>query len=176
MTNSYGYDSTWKDKLVSYNGEEITYDEIGNPLTYRGKTMTWTGRNLNKFTENGKTVKYVYNASGVRTKKTVGSEVSDYYYSAGQLAYEKRGNKELYYSYDQDGTIAAICYVKEDGTTATYYAAVNSRGDVEALYNYKGELVAEYCYDSWGKVISIKNASGNEITTETHIGLVNPIR
>lgn len=32
----YEYDSEWKDKLVSYNGETISYDEIGNPVSYRG--------------------------------------------------------------------------------------------------------------------------------------------
>ena len=32
-TVNYTYDSSWKDKLVSYDGKTITYDEIGNPLT-----------------------------------------------------------------------------------------------------------------------------------------------
>ena len=35
----YSYDSVWKDKLVSYDGKAITYDEIGNPLTYDGWTL-----------------------------------------------------------------------------------------------------------------------------------------
>ncbi|MEQ2441176.1 RICIN domain-containing protein, partial [Solibaculum intestinale] len=35
-------DANWKDKLTSYNGQTITYDEIGNPLTYRdGMAFTW---------------------------------------------------------------------------------------------------------------------------------------
>lgn len=44
-TIQYGYAQTgWKDLMTSYNGQSITYDEIGNPLTYRdGMTMTWTG-------------------------------------------------------------------------------------------------------------------------------------
>ena len=33
----------WKDLLTSYNGQDITYDEIGNPLNYRdGIKFTWT--------------------------------------------------------------------------------------------------------------------------------------
>lgn len=45
---SYTYgDSTWRDLLTEYNGQTITYDEIGNPLTYRGKNITWqNGRRL----------------------------------------------------------------------------------------------------------------------------------
>ena len=45
----YSYcDTNLKDKLTSYNGTNITYDKIGNPLTYRdGMTMTWeNGRRL----------------------------------------------------------------------------------------------------------------------------------
>lgn len=30
----------WKDKLTSYNGQTISYDEIGNPVSYRGTPMT----------------------------------------------------------------------------------------------------------------------------------------
>ena len=31
----YGYgDPEWKDLLTTYNGETLTYDGIGNPLTY----------------------------------------------------------------------------------------------------------------------------------------------
>ena len=38
----YTYDSVWKDKLLSYDGgATITYDAIGNPLTYNGYTFTW---------------------------------------------------------------------------------------------------------------------------------------
>ena len=34
-TNSYTYsDTNWKDKLTAYNGNTITYDAIGNPLSY----------------------------------------------------------------------------------------------------------------------------------------------
>ena len=41
--------------MTSYNGQSITYDEIGNPLTYRdGMTMTWTGRQLTSLAQNGK--------------------------------------------------------------------------------------------------------------------------
>ena len=42
-SNAYEYNnSNWGDVLTSYNGQNITYDEIGNPLTYRdGMSMTW---------------------------------------------------------------------------------------------------------------------------------------
>ena len=37
VIKDYGYsDPEWKDLLTSFNGQTITYDAIGNPLTYRG--------------------------------------------------------------------------------------------------------------------------------------------
>lgn len=37
-------------------------------------------------------------------------------------------------------------------------------------------LVVSYTYDSWGNVISIKDANGNEITDSNNIGIINPYR
>ena len=91
---SYSYENDgWKDQLTSYQGETITYDEIGNPLSYRGKTLEWTGRTLKHLTEGEKEISYSYDADGMRIQKTVGEETSNYYYANGQLAYEKRGKK-----------------------------------------------------------------------------------
>ena len=41
-TVSYAYgNAKWKDLMTTYNGQSISYDGVGNPLTYRdGMTMT----------------------------------------------------------------------------------------------------------------------------------------
>ena len=44
------------------------------------------------------------------------------------------------------------------------------------LYNGNGELVAKYDYDTWGKVKSVKDASGNGIIDQNHVGNLNPFR
>ncbi len=36
--------------------------------------------------------------------------------------------------------------------------------------------MTSYTYDSWGKIVSIKDANGNEITDPNHIGKINPYR
>ena len=41
-TSVYAYDDVWRDKLVSVDGKAITYDTIGNPLTYGAWAMEWT--------------------------------------------------------------------------------------------------------------------------------------
>ena len=35
-TDTYTYSSGWKDQLTSFNGKAITYDAMGNPLSYMG--------------------------------------------------------------------------------------------------------------------------------------------
>ena len=47
-TYSYG-DTNWKDKLTEFDGDSITYDKNGNPLTYRDDmTFEWeNGRIIN---------------------------------------------------------------------------------------------------------------------------------
>jgi len=53
--DEYDYaDSVWKDRLTEYNDVEITYDTIGNPLSWHdGATMSWQkGRQLASYTKN----------------------------------------------------------------------------------------------------------------------------
>ena len=62
-TSSFGYDTVWADKLTSFNGQTIAYDDVGNPLTYRGNTLTWNfGRRLASFGN----ITYTYNEDGIR--------------------------------------------------------------------------------------------------------------
>ena len=44
--------SNWSDQLTSYNNYTITYDNVGNPLTYiGGLSFTWSkGRQLSQVT------------------------------------------------------------------------------------------------------------------------------
>lgn len=59
----YGYsDASWKDKLTSYNGEEITYDANGNSLSYRdGISPAWkNGRSLAELNNGAKNTKTTY--------------------------------------------------------------------------------------------------------------------
>ena len=106
-TVNYGYtDGTWKDLLTSYAGQTITYDGIGNPLSYRdGLSMTWrNGRELASLTKNGVTASYLYDESGLRTKKTVGGVVTNYHVINGVLYGEYTGSHRLLYMFDEAGT------------------------------------------------------------------------
>ena len=179
-SNAYEYNnSNWGDVLTSYNGQTITYDEIGNPLTYRdGMSMTWkNGRQLATLTNGDTSISYGYDSDSVRTTKTVNGVKYTYAYLNGQLMYETRGDAKFYYSYDANGILYNVRYTLTDGDTEySYYYTHNSRGDIVGIYNGAGELKAHYEYDAWGNVISITDNNGNAITSPNHIGNLNPFR
>ena len=179
-SNAYEYNnSNWGDVLTSYNGQNITYDEIGNPLTYRdGMSMTWkNGRQLATLTNGDTSISYGYDSDSVRTTKTVNGVKYTYAYLNGQLMYETRGDAKFYYSYDANGILYNVRYTLTDGGTEySYYYTHNSRGDIVGIYNGVGELKAHYEYDAWGNVISITDNNGNAITNPNHIGNLNPFR
>lgn len=176
-TVNYGYDDTnWKDKLTSYDSQAITYDEIGNPLSYRGYALTWqNGRQLATLSGNGVTASYTYDVDGLRTSKTVNGVKHEYYYVGSTLQYEKFGTTELWFFYDADGNPSGVRH-KNGSTTTDYYFVCNWRGDVIRIYDGAGAVVANYNYDAWGNVISVTDANGAAITDSTHIANVNPLR
>jgi len=74
QTYTYG-DAQWHDLLTAVNGQAITYDASGNPLSYGGWRFGWqNGRQLKTAskTSDGKTetLEYAYDADGIRTSKT----------------------------------------------------------------------------------------------------------
>ena len=178
--NTYGYDdANWGDKLTSYNGETITYDEIGNPLSYRdGMEMTWlNGRKLTTLQSGNDSISYKYDSNGVRTSKTVNGVEYTYEYLNGQLMHETRGEKVFDYCYDANGQLYAVSYKANSSTNAvTYYYAHNWRGDITSIYDGEGNMVAKYEYDAWGNVLTVTNSNNSEITDPNHIANLNPFR
>ena len=178
--NTYGYDdSNWGDKLTSYNGETITYDEIGNPLSYRDSMeMTWlNGRKLTTLQSGNDSISYKYDSNGVRTSKTVNGVEYTYEYLNGKLMHETRGEKVFDYCYDTNGQLYAVSYKANSSTDAvTYYYAHNWRGDITSIYDGDGNMVAKYEYDVWGNVLTVTNSNNSEITDPNHIANLNPFR
>lgn len=173
-TVSYGYnDPTWADLLTSYNGQDITYDAIGNPLTYNnGSSMTFTwvnGRNLETVTKNGNTFNYSYDEDGTRTSKSVGDAYTQYMIfdgiMYGERTYDSNGETVIYYLYDENDSKYGFTY-----NDSYYYYQFNLQGDVVGIYDANGQLVVQYGYDAWGKLLSV---TGSLAST---IGQINPIR
>jgi len=175
-TTNYTYvDSNWKDKLTAYGDTPITYDAIGNPLTYRGYTLTWqNGRQLASMQLMQMRIEFTYDVDGLRTSKTIPNVDLEhkYYYVGNRLQYETISDSSaLWYFYDADGNPSGIRYKDNSGTINDYYFVCNWRGDVIQIYNASGTLVGSYSYDAWGKVTENATSADTQNITET-----NPIR
>ena len=163
-TYAYG-NADWKDLLTAYDGETITYDGIGNPLSYYNGTrwtFTWEdGRQLATATDGTTNVSYTYDSDGIRTSKTVNGVKHTYVYASGKLLRETYGDTTLDFFYSTSGQPYALSY---NGTV--YYYITNLQGDVMSIVDGTGAVVAEYEYDPYGNIIS---ATGE-------LAEVNPLR
>ena len=165
--NTYEYtDTSWKDKLTKINGDNITYDANGNPLSYRdGMSFEWeNGRILKNINTSDKAIQMSYDSNGMRTQKTVDGVKTNYYYDSNKnLIALVKGNDTLLFYYDSDGSATSFSY---NGTM--YFYVKNLQGDVIRIIDLAGTEVASYVYDAWG---NIKDTKGEPTIRE-----INPIR
>ena len=163
QTIPYSYtNSTWGDQMTQYNGQTISYDSMGNPTSYRGKTLTWNGKELTGVTG---TATYTYDMNGLRTTKVAGGTTTNYFYNNTVLMGLTTGTTYLLFSYDASGLVQAVNY---NGTY--YYYLRNGQGDIVKIIDGSGNTVVEYSYDSWGKQLSCTG------TLATTLGALNPFR
>lgn len=174
-TDTYQYvNLNWKDQLTNYNGINITYDSIGNPVMIDNNiNLIWTeGKNLTSYVDNIKslTINYKYNKENIRTSKIVNGVETKFYLENDNIIYEQRENNLIYYLYDLTGLIG-LKY-----NDSLFYYVKNSVGDIIGILDSNYDQIVSYKYDDWGKVISIKDNFDNEITDINNIGIINPFR
>ena len=174
-TKTYSYeDDNWKDKLTSYNGDSITYDENGNPLSYRDNiSFTWeNGRNLSTVALSSNAVYNMkYDIHGLRTQKTSGTRKTYYYYDTNNklIAMNVKGNGVgnivVYYYYDNDGNVVSM---SKNGTI--YHYLKNLQGDIFGINDSANNTVVSYSYDMFGKTTTVSDTSSQNLST------LNPFR
>ncbi|MBQ2866168.1 MAG: hypothetical protein IJE90_06615 [Clostridia bacterium] len=173
---TYG-DDMWKDLLTAVDGTPITYDAQGNPTSYLGHELTWEkGRQLKSFDSNI----YTYNANGIRTSKMVDGIRHDYLLDGSKILREAWNYDEatktykdiLVPLYDNEESVCGILY-----NDVPYYFLKNLQGDVIGIVDRNATVVARYTYDAWGKVVSVTDENGTDISYDTfHIANINPFR
>ena len=177
-TQEYVYRASgWKDRLVSFCGEEISYDASGNPTSYRGATLGFEGgRRLKSYKKanDSDAYEFAYDADNLRQTKTH-KEASGYdktwtYWNTdGKLWGERITEKvfvgnfgililqdkvtEISYAHLSTG-LAGFTVKEQTGTAAavtkSYLYRKNALGDIDAIYDTDMNLVGEYVYDAWG--------------------------
>ena len=182
VTDTYTYgDANWKDLLTAFNGQTITYDAIGNPLQYRdGMYFEWVrGRTLGSIVkDNGNTcINFVVNPDGIRINKNVmriESGITDYNfeYNGNLLVRQSWNNNVMWFLYDESGN--PVGFTLND---TEYYYLKNLQGDITAITDANGTILAKYTYDEWGKILSITDGNGNDVSANaSHIANINPLR
>lgn len=168
-TYSYG-DTNWRDKLTTFDGDTITYDANGNPLSYRdGITFTWVnGRTLNSITKGNATIAMKYDSNGMRTQK---GNIKYYYDSSNNLIGMVNGTNTLLFYYDESGSPTSFTH---NGTM--YYYVKNWFGDIVKIVNQNGTVIANYTYDALGKKLGVTDSTGTSITSASSVALLNPLR
>ena len=176
---AYGYDAAWKDRLTSVGDHSITYGaDPCNPATYFGNALVWEkGRQLKQFGN----YTYKYNANGIRTDKWENGVQHVYTLDGAKILREElvvgetNGNSVIVPIYDTNESVIGITRSSVAGTD-TYYFLKNLQGDIIAITDASGTVIARYKYDAWGKVLSVTDANGNSITSPFDIANVNPFR
>ncbi|MBA3926359.1 DNRLRE domain-containing protein [Listeria rustica] len=151
-------DASYNDgnQLTTWNGDKLSYDTNGNRLSDGKYTYTWdTADKLTAITKKGESspfATYKYDDDNRRIEKTVNGQTIKYYYDGDSI--------DVLYETDGAGTVQRQ-YVYSDSNvrmamkvgTKTVFYHYNAHGDVVALTNEAGDIVAEYSYDAWGNVL-----------------------
>ena len=116
-------------------------------------------------------VSFQYNDKGLRTYKSVQlyekvvggyrfiSEVlTAYQYDGNNLVYEKTGNRELFYLYDENKELYGYILNNQK-----YFYIKDSFKNILGVINGNGNVVARYIYDAYGNLISSEGSIYNPI-------------
>ena len=196
----YVYGATAKDRLTSYNGNTISYNNYGYVSSYKGENYSWKRGRLaaivkgNPKLTNGdyKYCSFTYNAYGQRTAKNYVYDSKTVNYGSPHPTYKTN------YWYDGSGRLIreyCIETFKDDTTINTHELIYlyDNECMVGVRYSYNGAAPQNYFYvrNLHGDVVAIYNANGVKqaeyaydaygnckITNKTNANLANynPIR
>ena len=156
----------WGDQLTRYDGHIITYDRVGNPLSYNNGsayTFTWEGRRLKTAVKGTQSFTFSYNDEGIRTSKTVNGVEHNYILSGSRIVAEYWGSNLIVYVYDAEGSPIGMQYLDSSTSSSawqTFWYEKNLQGDIVTVYSNDGTPLINYFYDAWGNHITRYENSG----------------
>ena len=109
-------------------------------------------------TVNGESISYTYNSDGIRTSKTVDGITTDYLVDGSTIVAQNTVYDTLWFMYDSDGTRVGFTYHDD-----AYYYMKNTQGDVTGIVDSNLNVVVEYSYDAWGKLIETTGSEADFI-------------
>lgn len=165
----FSYDSN-HNLLTAINDENITYNENGNIVSKGNTEYEWThGNLLKKVTGQDFSASYTYDSNGDRISKDTNGVTTKFDIFNGKILEQHDKNNILHFQYSDETLVGFILnYVQ-------YYYVTNLNGDIVAITDANGNLVAKYTYDVWGNVLDIEPfEKDNE--EQLNVARLNPFR
>ena len=159
QATTFTYDN---DKLLSYGGNTLVYDDHNRITTLGNMSLTWERDMLVSITNLGQTYTYEYDINGLRTKKTKGTSVTNYTYEGDLLVKQEDGTNKVLYLYDENSMLYGLIWNDEK-----YFYKRNLIGEISDIIDFNGNSVVKYSYDPFGKVESV---TGSKAST---LGVIN---
>ncbi len=163
------YDSTIKDKLISFNGSSISYDANNpfNPYSYMNYTYTFQGRRLTRWAKGSGYTAYYYNDKGLRVQKAISNgKITNYEYDGNKLIYENGPLARLDFLYDENGELYG--FIKD--STDKYFYIRDCLKNILGIVDINGNIVVKYNYNAFGVHSITYDNSGIDL------GNINPFR
>ncbi len=164
-------------RLVTYNGEKVTYDADGNmlhgPLDGQMADFTYDCRNrlIKVETEDGTATEYEYDAENTRISETDGERkrvyVTDVESTVSQLLTETVYSKNLLGFYTEEEKTKLYVYgaglISEQTEFETLYYHYNNIGSTTEITSDEGNIVYRFVYGTYGELLGIEDETGENL-------------
>ena len=165
----FSYDSN-HNLLTAINDENITYNENGNIVSKGNTEYEWThGNLLKKVTGQDFSASYTYDSNGDRISKYTNGVTTKFDIFNGKILEQHDKNNILHFQYSDETLVGFIL------NHVQYYYVTNLNGDIVAITDANGNLVAKYTYDVWGNVLDIEPFE-KENEEQLNVARLNPFR
>lgn len=149
------YDS--QNRLLTYNGEKVKYDNCGNMIygPLDGKMVQYTYDCRNRLTKAGNT-NYGYDGENVRLyAETVKNQVASREEYVTDTVSSKYPNVIMIIRNDSPDTVLTYGngLISEETDKETYYHHYNNIGSTMYLTDSEGNICAEYIYGTYGELL-----------------------
>ena len=147
VTTSYTYDANGNTLSVSTpaNGD--------NEAVTKAYSYNRFNQQVRVLTNDVPTAQYTYNAQGIRTSKTVGTEQTSFLLDGGNVVAEIQGESTASY-------LRGVNLISKTADATEYYL-FNAHGDVVNLTSSTGAVTKTYNYDAFGNERTPDSADTN---------------
>lgn len=145
-------------RLTSFNGYTMTYDNDGNLLTKSGngvsQSFTWNALGqLASVTTNGSTTTFGYDGLGRRVRKTTNGVATYFLYDGDNIVMQLSSTGQPQFEFSYYPGVDQPHAVRQSSTGAVYYYVTSQPGNVVTLLTSTGQIANRYEYTPFGQAI-----------------------